>query len=101
MHYTNNNESVPWQAACDACDWLTLHTTYAAAGEAARAHGNDCEDASTTVTLAEGAGMTSDLGHISKDPNSLAVEGGTVTRGSATRSTAMYGGNGSSQGERS
>ena len=55
MHYTNNNEPThTWRAACEACDWVTPHATYAAAGDAAREHGNDCEDASTIVTVAEG-----------------------------------------------
>ena len=46
---TDNTPRPEWRAACTACGWSTTAPTYAAAGEAAREHGDGCPDASTTV----------------------------------------------------
>lgn len=46
---TTNTRTPLWRAACDACPWSQDAPTYGAAGEAARAHSDDCPDASTTV----------------------------------------------------
>ena len=44
-----NDDTDAWRASCSACGWATTHHTYAAAEDAARAHGDDCLDAETTV----------------------------------------------------
>lgn len=49
-----------WRAACTACGWSTTAPTYAAAGDAARAHGGTCEDASTVVEVDEGPELVCD-----------------------------------------
>jgi len=38
-----------WRAACTACGWSTTTDTYTAAGEAARAHADECPEAATLV----------------------------------------------------
>ena len=51
-HIIDSNTDTPrpeWRATCTACGWSTTAATYAAAGEAARAHGDSCADASTVV----------------------------------------------------
>ncbi|NLW98487.1 MAG: hypothetical protein GXY39_02160 [Actinomycetales bacterium] len=38
-----------WRASCEACGWSTAAPTYADAGEAARAHADECPEAATLV----------------------------------------------------
>lgn len=42
-----------WQATC-ICGWTVDTDTYTEAGEAARGHGDVCEDASTEVAARKG-----------------------------------------------
>lgn len=46
---TASTPAPAWRAACAACGWSTSTTTYSAAGDAARAHGDICPEASTVV----------------------------------------------------
>lgn len=38
-----------WRATCEACGWSTTTDTYTTAGEAARAHADECPEAATLV----------------------------------------------------
>lgn len=46
---TTTTSTLTWVAACDACTWVQQTPTCTDAGQAARAHGDTCSEASTTV----------------------------------------------------
>ena len=48
---TRTYPATAWRAACDICGWHADRYPYREAGDAARDHGQDCEDASTNVEL--------------------------------------------------